>query len=131
MLSEKNLNSASFREQLISWLDAVSRPVGIRDYGATPTEHDIIAAKEWQAILWRDGWAGLSWPLNFGGRNLPPVEQGIFAEEVAKRDLPRQLNIVSHDLVGPVLIEYGSEDQKSFHLTPHLVWGKYMVPTFL
>lgn len=120
MLSEKNLNSTSFREQLISWLDAVSRPVGIRDYGATPTEHDIIAAKEWQAILWRDGWAGLSWPLNFGGKNLPPVEQAIFAEEVAKRDLPRQLNIVSHDLVGPVLIEYGSEEQKSFHLTPIL-----------
>lgn len=106
----------SFIAQLKGWLDKVEAPAGLRDYGATPTQDDLIPAKEWQAILHRDGWAGLSWPEKFGGKGSTPLEQGIFAEELARRGLPRQLNIVGLDLVGPVLIEFGSAQQKERHL---------------
>ncbi len=56
-----------------------------------------------------------SWPVEYGGRGLTPYEQFALFEELGYALAPR-LTTVSVDLVGPVLIHYGSEDQRRRHL---------------
>lgn len=105
-----------FRAELEEWLRSVDRPTGLRDYGATPTADDIAPARAWQRILHDDGWAGLSWPAEYGGRAASVSEMAIFAEVMADAGLPRQLNIVSLELAAPMIMAFGTNAQKERHL---------------
>jgi alkylation response protein AidB-like acyl-CoA dehydrogenase len=113
----------SFRDELLAWIAAATRPDGLRDYGATPTQDDITAARTWQRVLCDDGWAGLSWPKEHGGRGATPVELAIFAEEMARAGLPRQVNLVSLELAGPMIITYGTDAQRNRFL-PRILRGE-------
>lgn len=113
-------DEVSFRERLREWLDHVTLPGGLRDYGATPTAADVPAARAWQAQLARSGWAGLSWPLGYGGASATPVQQALYAEELAQRELPRQGSFVTTELAGPALIAQGSVAQRQQFLGPIL-----------
>lgn len=101
-----------FHERLRGWLDTIMPPSGLRDYGATPTAADIDSGRAWQRMLCDAGWAALSWPTPEGA-GATVAEQAIFAEELAIRGLPRQLSFVSMELAGPILISYGTPEQKS------------------
>jgi alkylation response protein AidB-like acyl-CoA dehydrogenase len=57
-----------------------------------------------------DGWLGVGWPKEYGGRGLTGVEQQIFAEESRRAGAP--LPFVTLNTVGPALIDYGTEEQK-------------------
>lgn len=80
----------------------------------------MSAARAWQRILHDAGWAGLSWPRQHGGRDASVAEQAAFAEEMAQAGLPRQLNLVGLELAGPMIITYGTVDQKRRFLPPLL-----------
>lgn len=109
-----------FRRHLRAWLASVVPPEGLRDYGATPTAADVGAARAWQQCLSRAGWAGLSWPSAFGGRDASLAEQAVFAEELARAGLPRQLNLVGLELAGPMVISFGNQEQRARLLQPTL-----------
>jgi 3-oxo-4-pregnene-20-carboxyl-CoA dehydrogenase beta subunit len=66
----------------------------------------------------RDGWLGVGWPLDFGGRGFGQVEQQIFVNEAARADVP--LPAVTLQTVGPTLAEHGTPWQKEFFLPPIL-----------
>ncbi|MEB3370585.1 acyl-CoA dehydrogenase family protein [Saccharopolyspora mangrovi] len=68
----------------------------------------------------RDGWLGVGWPQEYGGRGFGDVEQYIFANEAARADV--QLPSVTLQTVGPTLQAYGTEEQKSFFL-PKILAG--------
>ncbi|RRO17557.1 acyl-CoA dehydrogenase [Saccharopolyspora rhizosphaerae] len=68
----------------------------------------------------RDGWLGVGWPEEYGGRGFGDVEQYIFANEAARADV--QLPSVTLQTVGPTLQTYGTEEQKSFFL-PKILAG--------
>ena len=68
----------------------------------------------------RDGWMGVGWPTEFGGRGFGDVEQTIFANEAARKDIP--LPSVTLQTVGPTLQEYGTPAQKDFFL-PRILAG--------
>ena len=68
----------------------------------------------------RDGWMGVGWPTEFGGRGFGDVEQTIFANEAARNDIP--LPSVTLQTVGPTLQEYGTPAQKEFFL-PRILAG--------
>jgi alkylation response protein AidB-like acyl-CoA dehydrogenase len=112
----------AFRQAVREFFATTKRPSGLRDYGATPTAGDIVAAKAWQRLLLDAGWAGLSWPKQHGGREASPMEQAIFAEEAARAGVPKQLNLVGLELAGPMLIAFGREEQKDAHL-PRILTG--------
>jgi alkylation response protein AidB-like acyl-CoA dehydrogenase len=57
-----------------------------------------------------DGWLGVGWPKEYGGRGMTGVEQQIFAEEARRAGAP--LPFVTLNTVGPALIDYGTEEQK-------------------
>ncbi|GAA0269872.1 acyl-CoA dehydrogenase family protein [Cryptosporangium japonicum] len=61
--------------------------------------------------LGRDGWLGLGWPTEYGGRGLGPVEQQLFVNEATRADVP--LPSVTLETVGPTLQRFGTEDQKA------------------
>ena len=71
-------------------------------------------------MLYEAGWAGLSWPVEAGGRGASIAEQAAFAEEMARAHLPRQLNLVGLELVGPMIIRFGDSEQRRRHLGPLL-----------
>lgn len=108
---------ADFQRRLTEWLDQVDLPEGLRDYGATPTGDDVAAGRAWQQALVDGGWAALSWPEPYGA-GATVAEQAIFAETLARRHLPRQLSFVSMELAGPILITFGTDQQKERLLEP-------------
>jgi alkylation response protein AidB-like acyl-CoA dehydrogenase len=68
----------------------------------------------------RDGWLGVGWPAEYGGRGFGQLEQQIFVNEAARRDIP--LPYVTLQTVGPVLQTHGTPEQKAFFL-PRILSG--------
>jgi alkylation response protein AidB-like acyl-CoA dehydrogenase len=69
----------------------------------------------------RDGWLGVGWPREYGGRGLGQVEQQIFVNEAARADVP--LPAVTLLTVGPTLQRHGTREQKEFFL-PKILAGE-------
>ncbi|MEW9556109.1 acyl-CoA dehydrogenase family protein [Nonomuraea sp. NPDC050783] len=71
--------------------------------------------------LGRDGKLGLGWPREYGGAGYGPLEQQIFANEIARAGVPYP--IITVQTVGPTLMQYGTEEQKDFFL-PRILAGE-------
>jgi 3-oxo-4-pregnene-20-carboxyl-CoA dehydrogenase beta subunit len=69
----------------------------------------------------RDGWLGVGWPAEYGGRGFGQIEQQIFVNEAALADVP--LPAVTLQTVGPTLMARGSQEQKDFFL-PRILAGE-------
>ncbi len=106
------------RAEVRRFLEGAPRPAGLRDYGATPTAEDVGPGRQWHRYLAEHGYTCLHWPRAYGGAEASVLFQSVFAEECARADVPRQLNITSADLVGPVLIKFGTAQQRSRFLEP-------------
>ncbi len=106
---------ARFQHEVHDWLVA-NLPAG----WGTPAyrmaegpEEKIRFARWWQRRLYEGGWAGLSWPKEYGGCGATPLEQLLFAEEYVRVGAPAMIDIgVGPALVGPTLIHHGTERQK-------------------
>ena len=61
--------------------------------------------------LGKDGWLGLGWPEEYGGRNRPAIEQFLFSDEVQRAGFP--LPLLTLSTVGPAIIAHGSDAQKA------------------
>jgi alkylation response protein AidB-like acyl-CoA dehydrogenase len=111
-----------FRQEVRDWLRA-NRPAGERP-GDSDIEGQIAFDRAWQRTQYDGGWAGISWPKEYGGRGLTPIEQLIWAEEYASAGCPAVHDSVWMGLnhAGHTLIHCGSEDQKAFHL-PRILKG--------
>jgi alkylation response protein AidB-like acyl-CoA dehydrogenase len=108
----------AFREEIRSWLDTAERPPGLRAYGGTPDAIDVEPGRIWHQRLAAGGYACLAWPSEYGGREAPAMEQAIFAEEAAKADVPTQWGIVGPNLAGPMIMQFGTDEQKHRYLEP-------------
>jgi alkylation response protein AidB-like acyl-CoA dehydrogenase len=65
----------------------------------------------WQKILYERGWMAPNWPKEYGGTGWTPIERYLFEEELALASAPRIIPF-GVAMVGPVIIEFGSEAQK-------------------
>jgi alkylation response protein AidB-like acyl-CoA dehydrogenase len=74
---------------------------------------------EWERTLGAAGWIGLSWPKKYGGREASLVEQMIFGEEYALACAPLRPPF-GEQLLGPTLIAFGTDEQRSRFLAPIL-----------
>jgi alkylation response protein AidB-like acyl-CoA dehydrogenase len=72
--------------------------------------------RRWQRRLYEGGWAGVSWPREYGGRGATVVEQVIFLEEMARASAPPLANVLGLSLIGPTIIAHGSDAQKRRYL---------------
>lgn len=81
---------------------------------------------EWQRRLYDAGYAGISWPVAYGGRAASPAEQLVFLEEMARNRAPNiGVNFVGQLHAGPTLMAEASEEQKAFHL-PAILRGDHV-----
>jgi alkylation response protein AidB-like acyl-CoA dehydrogenase len=82
--------------------------------------HHVGSAQAWQATLYDNGWAGITWPVEYGGRGESSVEQMIFNQELARFDVPGSVFAQGIGMAGPTLIRHGSDEQKKRFLGPML-----------
>ncbi len=68
-----------------------------------------------------DGWLGIGWPTEYGGRGMTPIEQFIFFDESMRVGAPVPMLTVNS--VAPTIMQYGSEEQKAFYL-PKILKGE-------
>ncbi len=82
--------------------------------------------KAWHRTLYEAGFVGMGWPRAYGGQEASPMEQAIFAEEMARANAPGTVNGLGIGIVGPTLIVHGTEDQKRRYipriLTAEEIW---------
>lgn len=86
----------------------------------TATDDLVRFDKQFQKRLFDAGYAGLSWPREYGGRGASLIEQIIFMEETARAKAPLPINLAGLTMAGPVLIRHGSDEQKQRFLRPIL-----------
>jgi alkylation response protein AidB-like acyl-CoA dehydrogenase len=113
----------AFREEVRAWLDEA-----VPAYGPPPPPGDWTARRAfdtgWQRQLHDAGYAGLSWPVEYGGRGLPTSQQLVYLEEYAASGAPYVgINFVGNAHAGPTLIAEGTEEQRRFHL-PRILRGE-------
>ena len=80
---------------------------------------------DWQRRMYEGGWAGLTWPSEFGGRSLTVAQQIVWFEEYARAHAPSTHNasFVGLNHAGPTIIACGTDQQKAFHL-PKILSGQ-------
>lgn len=102
-----------FRHAARTWLAA--------NVPGEPRPHDGPAARqfdlEWQRTQYEGGFAGLGWPVEYGGRGLPPAMQMIWIEESVRAGAPETGSLLGGlNHAGPTLMAYGTDEQKQRHL---------------
>ncbi|EDQ31835.1 Acyl-CoA dehydrogenase [Hoeflea phototrophica DFL-43] len=78
--------------------------------------------EEWHAILNARGWLGVTWPEKYGGTGWDAVSRNIFEEEITAANAPRIIPF-GLNMLGPVLMAFGSEAQKA-HYLPRILSGE-------
>jgi alkylation response protein AidB-like acyl-CoA dehydrogenase len=110
---------AAYRAGVRAWL-ADNAPEGL-DELASPAAlrglEDVTSARAWSAQLADAGYAGLSWPVEFGGAGAPASYQAIYLEETARAQAPQHLAVIGLGMVGPTIIAHGTEAQKARYLS--------------
>ncbi|RNL86655.1 dehydrogenase [Halostreptopolyspora alba] len=106
----------TFRARVRQWLaDNAPEPTVNRS-----PEEQLAAAKRFQAALYDAGFAGITWPVEFGGQGLTAAEQQVFNDEAADYDLPTDPFMIGMGMCGPTLVDLGTTEQKTRYLRPLL-----------
>src|SRR4051794_16440504 len=105
----------AFRDEFRVWIEK-------HHPGQPPADENYAFdwRRKWQRELHDGGWAGISWPKEYGGRGATLIEQAIFSEEMGRGDVPPPAHGVGLVMGGPVVIHHGSEEQKQRYLEPIL-----------
>ncbi len=100
----------AFREEVRAWLadNVPSDPLP-----PLKTAEDLQQYKAWERRLYEAGYAAISWPKAFGGRDADLMTQAVFAEEYAAADAPTRINTLGLGLAGPTLMVHGTPEQQA------------------
>jgi alkylation response protein AidB-like acyl-CoA dehydrogenase len=102
-----------FRDEVRAWFAANVPKDWVKRRNAEESmqaRFDYLRA--WQRKMFDAGWAGVSWPKEYGGRGASLMEQVIFTEEMARAEAPQMANVLGLGLIGPTIIAYGNDAQK-------------------
>jgi len=114
--------SREFQDEVRTWLAAnLQRPWRDELRDPTATEDSLVQLRrEWQRKLYKAGYLGMDWPVEWGGRGATEVEKAILDNELALADAPPIPNGLGIGLLGPALIHHGSEEQRRRFIPPML-----------
>ena len=104
----------AIRSELQTWLRS-NKPPQIS--GKIELEQFVELSTAWQQKLAADNWVGVHWPEAYGGRGLTIVEEAVVQEVLAEARAPQLINLFGLTMVGPVLIEHGTDAQKERFLS--------------
>jgi len=121
-MSEQSV--AEFRNRARAWLAAnAPRRAGGDDASGEPATTGIAEQRAFQARLYDAGFAGITWPTEYGGQGLTNAEQIAFSQEARDYALPVSAFTIGLGMPGPTILECGSEQQKKRYL-PKLLRGE-------
>ncbi len=123
MFHKDSASDATFRKQVRSWFEA-NLPRELRGRTVRPPPADLMV---WYKLLSERGWIAPHWPKEHGGMGATLSEQIIIAQELGRLSAPHlPLQGVNH--LGPILMRYGTHEQKQRHLPPILrgdvIWAQ-------
>ena len=110
MNADFTVEEQAFQDQVRTFLDN-EFPTELRsklDAGIRLSKEELV---RWQKILYEKGWAAPNWPTEFGGTGWTPTEKYIFATEMGLIGAPEPVPF-GMKMVAPVIMAYGSEEQK-------------------
>jgi len=101
-----------FRVEIARWLGE-NLPDGWGEPGFSMTPEERTAFnEEWTAKLYAGGWICASWPAEYGGKGLSLLRQVVLNEEFARAGAPLRADFFGDTLVGPTILQWGTEEQK-------------------
>lgn len=104
-----------FRAEIKTWLASAMRDIPKGSTIEDQHERERVG-REWAHAIFEGGWAGLTWPVEYGGRGLSMVHEAIFQEELALVDAPYPVNSMGITLTGNTILAHGTDDQKERYL---------------
>jgi alkylation response protein AidB-like acyl-CoA dehydrogenase len=133
-MNEDKIESPELREYRVkarAWLADHIPPLGRGDDGQVvavgeeddPAPERQAEARQLQAKLYEAGYAGFTFPVDYGGQGLTLDHEGVFLEEAAGYDLPIAEFGVSINILGATLAAFGTHEQKLAHI-PNILSGK-------
>jgi alkylation response protein AidB-like acyl-CoA dehydrogenase len=105
---------AELRSYYDTLLDDQTRAELADSHGVGPAMRGV-----WKQMC-ADGWAGVGWPTEYGGKGLGPIEQFIFFDESMRAGAP--VPMLTINTVGPTLMNFGDDAQREFYL-PKILAG--------
>ncbi|HVO26665.1 MAG TPA: acyl-CoA dehydrogenase family protein [Candidatus Margulisiibacteriota bacterium] len=107
----------TFRRKVRAWIKANLPP---REKDSSGIEYGdpkrIAALKAWQRKLYDAGYVAMGWPKEYGGHEADVVQQTIVNEELLLARAPGLVGMMGIQMVGPTLIQFGTDEQKQRHL---------------
>jgi alkylation response protein AidB-like acyl-CoA dehydrogenase len=110
---------AAFRAQLRSWIEE-HLPGDLRGHRGGAMRFEGPELRAWSRELYDAGYAGLTWPKEYGGGGAPYTHQAIFLEELARAEAPPHVGVIGLGMAGPTIMAHGTEEQKARYLAPIL-----------
>ncbi|MCO6006480.1 acyl-CoA dehydrogenase family protein [Actinoallomurus purpureus] len=110
-----------FRAEVRGWLEAhlTGEFAGARGLGGPGREHEgFDLRRAWERRLGEAGWTCLGWPKAYGGRDATLEQQVVFHEEYARANAPHRVGHIGEGLIGPTIIDFGTEEQRRRFLPP-------------
>jgi alkylation response protein AidB-like acyl-CoA dehydrogenase len=113
---------AEYRAKVRSWLEEHrDEAPKLRGPDRITDEHEAATAhRAWQRKLAEAGFVGITWPKEYGGQGLGPLEQVVVNQEINRAGLPGILDAIGVGMLGPTIIAHGTEEQKQRYLGPML-----------
>jgi alkylation response protein AidB-like acyl-CoA dehydrogenase len=111
----------AFREQVRAWLKT-GMPAHIREKAEVDGNFEHREVMEWHKVLYKKGWVAPHWPVEYGGPGLDATSRFILTEELELAGAPH-LSPFGLSMVGPLLMQFGSEAQKKRYL-PKILAGE-------
>jgi alkylation response protein AidB-like acyl-CoA dehydrogenase len=109
----------AFRDGLRAWLrDNLTDE--FRDLQTRSGPDAVEGRRRWQRRLHEAGYAGISWPREYGGRGASLLEELVFNSEMAAARAPDMINVIGIYMAGPTIIAHGTHEQKARYLEPLL-----------
>lgn len=110
-----------FRQEARAWI-ADAMPAEMKKHAEDGANFDQSEVMEWHKILFAKGWVAPNWPEEVGGAGWDFGQRSIFQEECVRAGTP-QLSPFGLSMVGPLLIQYGTDEQKKRFL-PKILAGE-------
>jgi len=114
------VDQVALRDELRAYFEALVTP----ELSARLADDDHAAAREVVRRMGADGWLGVGWPTAYGGQGRSAIEQYLFFEEAQRAEVPTPL--IALNTVGPALMAFGTEEQRSRFL-PAILRGEVYI----
>jgi alkylation response protein AidB-like acyl-CoA dehydrogenase len=116
-------DAEEFRAEIRSWLEQ-NLPDGWFQPGFEMSNDERKRFNaEWPERLFEGGWICATWPKEYGGKGLTTMQGVVLAEEFANARAPMRGDFFGDTLVGPTLLQWGTEEQKREFL-PGILQGR-------